>query len=265
MGPALDGKIMGRFWEVLGDLDEDPFYDVAFGPDRVWPMDGWISSCVTTDDNFTDHAEPALPESWDPVPEGDLLCDTGEPMYCISVDPRGRLGWTSDRIRYRDTDAKVLEVLTERASERFRALLRGLSIPYLVCGEETVDFSALLERLRDDFGMGCVMLGGGGTVNWSMLCQGLVDEVSVVVDPSADGSCETQTLFMAAPGLAPWSPTGSTWSPPSAWAPATSRCGCAAPWTTAEGATRGDPPPVRQGPPRAARAGATVTGAAAFP
>lgn len=39
-----------------------------------------------------------------------------------------------------------------------------------------------------------------------MLCQGLVDEVSVVVDPSADGSTETQTLFMAAPGLAPVEP-----------------------------------------------------------
>lgn len=206
METSLDGKIMGRFWDVLGDLDENPFYDVAFGPDRAWPMDGWVSGRVTTDDNFTDHAEPALPEAWDPVPEGDFLCDTDEPMYYISVDPHGRLGWTSDRIRYRDTDAKVLEVLTERAPERYRAFLRGLSIPYLVCGEEAVDFSALLERLRDDFGMGCVMLGGGGTVNWSMLCQGLVDGVSVVVDPSADGSTETQTLFMAAPGLAPVEP-----------------------------------------------------------
>lgn len=63
METSLDGKIMGRFWDVLGDLDENPFYDVAFGPDRAWPMDGWISGRVTTDDNFTDHAEPALPEA----------------------------------------------------------------------------------------------------------------------------------------------------------------------------------------------------------
>lgn len=96
------------------------------------------------------------------MPEGDFLCDTDEPMYYISVDPHGCLGWTSDRIRYRDTDAKVLEVLTERAPERYRAFLRGLSIPYLVCGEEAVDFSSLLERLRDDFGMGCVCWAAAG-------------------------------------------------------------------------------------------------------
>ena len=45
------------------------------------------------------------------------------------------------------------------------------------------------------------MLGGGGAINWSFLQQGLCDEVSVVIAPAADGSADTQTLFMARPGF----------------------------------------------------------------
>lgn len=45
------------------------------------------------------------------------------------------------------------------------------------------------------------MLGGGGAVNWSMIQQGLCDEVSLVVDPAADGSRSTQSLFRQIDGL----------------------------------------------------------------
>ena len=46
-----------------------------------------------------------------------------------------------------------------------------------------------------------MMLGGGAVLNWSFLQAGLVDEVSQVIAPAADGSRETQTLFMTAEGI----------------------------------------------------------------
>jgi riboflavin biosynthesis pyrimidine reductase len=206
METSLDGKIMGRFWDVLDDLTENPFFDVAFGPDRVWDHQGWISGRVTTDDNFTNHVAPDLDEGAAEVPGGDFLLDTDRDLYYVSVDPHGRLGWQEDEVHYRGLDAKVIEVLTAGASNAYKDFLRRRRIPYLVCGEGSVDFAELLHKLARDFGFTCVMLGGGGTVNWSMIQAGLVDEVSVMVDPSADGSRETQTLFMQADGLSTTDP-----------------------------------------------------------
>lgn len=78
MEMSLDGKIMGRFWDVLGDLTESPFADVAFGPDRVWDHQGWLSGRVTTDDNFTHYAKPALDPNAESVPDGDFVTAADE-------------------------------------------------------------------------------------------------------------------------------------------------------------------------------------------
>lgn len=206
MEMSLDGKIMGRFWDVLGDLTESPFADVAFGPDRVWDHQGWLSGRVTTDDNFTHYAKPALDPNAESVSDGDFVTAADEPLYYISIDPHGRLGWTEDRIHYRGMSPKVIEVLSEGASNAYRAFLREMGIPYIICGEITLDFDAMLDKLMQHFGVSCVMLGGGAALNWSMIQQGLCDEVSVIVDPSADGSRETQTLFMQADGLSTTDP-----------------------------------------------------------
>lgn len=201
MGVSLDGKIMGRYWDVLDDLADSPFYDTAFGPRRAWHHQGWISGRVTTDDNFTHYATPDLHPGEHHVPDGDYLVDTDKPLYYVSIDPHGRLGWSEDVIHYSGMSPKVLEVLTEGVSNDYRAFLRGLHIPYIICRKETVDFAQMLDKLRDDFGFTCVMLGGGGAVNWSMIQQGLCDEVSLVVDPAADGSRSTKSLFRQIDGL----------------------------------------------------------------
>lgn len=206
METSLDGKIMGRFWDVLDDLDQNPFQEVAFGPNRAWDLQGWISGRVTTDDNFTHYAAPNLPASHEPVPDGDYICDTGEDMYYISVDPSGKLGWTEDRIHYAGMNPKVIEILTEKASDAYKAFLRSLHIPYLICGDTQVDFEQMLQKLADGFGFTCVMLGGGGVVNWSMIQSGLVDEISLIVDPSADGSRTAQSVFLQADGLSTTDP-----------------------------------------------------------
>lgn len=45
------------------------------------------------------------------------------------------------------------------------------------------------------------MIGGGGVLNWSYLQEGLVDEVSLVVGPFADGDPDNPSLFTAVEGL----------------------------------------------------------------
>lgn len=122
-------------------------------------------------------------------------------MYYVSVDPSGRLGWKSCKLTYEDTHAHVLEVLTGKASNAYKAFLRKLGISYIVAGEDTLDYELTLEKLKKLFGIEMLMLGGGGVLNWSFIQAGLCDELSLVITPSADGSSKTPTLFMTKEGL----------------------------------------------------------------
>ena len=69
-------------------------------------------------------------------------------MYYVSVDPKGKLGWQSDTLTYETTTAHVVEVLTEQASNDYKAFLRRLGISYLLAGKDTLDYALALEKLK---------------------------------------------------------------------------------------------------------------------
>lgn len=54
------------------------------------------------------------------------------------------------------------------------------------------------------------MLSGGGFINWTFLQAGLVDELSLVIPPVADGENNTVTLFEKSDGLPAHAPVGFT-------------------------------------------------------
>ena len=39
------------------------------------------------------------------------------------------------------------------------------------------------------------MVAGGGTINWSFLAAGLIDELSLVIAPVADGGTKSASIF----------------------------------------------------------------------
>ncbi len=202
MMTSLDGKIMGNYMETPeGEAAGDVFYRIAFGKDPYYKHQGWLSGRVTTDDNFTFYETPELDENAGPVPEGDFVAQPNAEMYYVSVDPSGRLGWKSCKLTYEDTHAHVLEVLTGKASNAYKAFLRKLGISYIVAGKDSLDYELTLEKLKKLFGIETLMLGGGGVLNWSYIQAGLCDELSLVITPSADGSSKTPTLFMTKKGL----------------------------------------------------------------
>ena len=210
MMTSLDGKIMGNYMEAPESGPAgDAFYQIAFGKKPKYLHQGWLSGRVTTDDNFTMYRRPALDEKAPEVPEGDFVAEKAH-MYYVSIDPSGRLGWEENTLTYIDTTAHVLEVLTEQASNAYKAFLRKLGISYIIAGKKTLDYSEALTKLKRLFGIETLMLGGGGVLNWSFIQAGMCDEISVVIAPCADGSAETQTLFQARAGLSTEEPVGFT-------------------------------------------------------
>lgn len=206
MMTSLDGKIMGKYMETPeGSAAGDVFYNISFGKNPYYKHQGWLSGRVTTDDNFTFYEKPQLDENAPTVPEGDFVAKKTD-MYYVSVDPSGKLGWKSADLTYVDTAAHVLEVLTEKAGNAYKAFLRKLGISYIIAGKDSLDYGIAMEKLKELFGIETLMLGGGGVLNWSFIQAGMCDEVSVVVAASADGSTDTPALFSAKGGVASETP-----------------------------------------------------------
>lgn len=195
---SLDGKIMGDYMNTPeGTVATDVFYNIAFGKNPFYQHQGWMCGRVTSDDNFTFYEKPALDETAPPVPKGDFVAVRDAGKYYVSVDTSGKLGWKDNTLTYVDTDAHIIEVLTGKASNAYKAFLRKLGISYIIAGDESLDHALAMEKLKNLFGIETLMLGGGGVLNWSFLQAGLCDELSVVVAPTADGSAKTPALFTA--------------------------------------------------------------------
>lgn len=205
METSLDGKIMGKYlWIEETNAEEDSFYALFAGENAAYKPQALLNGRITVEDNFTFYQKPELKENFEPVPEGDFLPQNpGTDFYLIVADPSGKVAWHNGVLDdfYGHQKAQVVELVTEKASEAYKAYLREKGISYLVCGKEHIDAPLACRKIKETLKVETLMLGGGGTINWSFIQQGLVDELSVVIAPAADGNTSTQTLFMAKAGL----------------------------------------------------------------
>lgn len=53
----------------------------------------------------------------------------------------------------------------------------------------------MLEKLYKSFGIERLLAAGGGLMNWSLIREDLIDELSIVIAPAADGNSSTATIF----------------------------------------------------------------------
>lgn len=111
----------------------------------------------------------------------------------IIVDSNARTPLDSYAVRSAKQTPTIIAAASIAPEQRIRRLERA-GVIVLTCGSGSrVSLSLLLRRLRAR-GIKRILLEGGGTLSWSMLRQGLVDEVSVAVSPRILGGAEAVTL-----------------------------------------------------------------------
>lgn len=190
---SLDGKITGPYMKTDAVNDASDEYERI---NASYHSQGWLCGRVTTDENFTFYKKPALDANAPAVPEGDYVAVQNATMHYVAVDASGKLAWESNTLQYEDRPAAhIVEVLTEKASNAYRAFLRRMQISYIIAGRDQLDCKLAVGKLKSLFGIETLVLSGGGYINWSFLQAGLVDELSLVIAPVADGENETVTLF----------------------------------------------------------------------
>jgi len=88
---------------------------------------------------------------------------------------------------------------TARTGEEKVRTLSKLGAEVYVLGQERVNLSLALEKLYE-LGVRQLMVEGGGTLNFELLRQGLVDELTIYVAPKIFGG-QTAPTLAAGPGL----------------------------------------------------------------
>lgn len=193
MVPSVDGRIVTRAWRLSPALLRE--YERTAATFRA---DGWIIGRISMEPYAGRARVPPRPRG-ERVPRTDFVARRDAASYAIALDPSGRLRWESADV---DGDHAVA-ILTERVPDRYLAFLRARGVSYLFGGRTRIDLRAVLRKLRARLGIRTLLLEGGGRINGTFLAAGLVDELSVLLAPVADGGVGTPTLFDAREGPGP--------------------------------------------------------------
>lgn len=196
MGPSVDGRIVTKNWAIGSSLG------AAY--ERTAPSfdaDAWIIGRVS----MAPYAGKGK------VPRGmagmarrriartDFIADSDATSFAIAIDPSGKLTWKSNAI----DGEHVIAILSQRVSNDYLAFLRAKNVSYLFGGRTDIDLARVLAKLAKKFGIRRLLLEGGGKINGSFLSANLIDELSVLIAPVADGGIGTPTLFDAKAGKGP--------------------------------------------------------------
>jgi 2,5-diamino-6-(ribosylamino)-4(3H)-pyrimidinone 5'-phosphate reductase len=114
----------------------------------------------------------------------------------VVVDSRGRLrNW--HLLRKEPYWQDVIALCSHTTSRAYLDYLQERHVEYIVAGEDRVALGAALAELHARHGVKLVRVDSGGKLNGALLRAGLVDEVSVLVNPTLVGGTTPRSLFHA--------------------------------------------------------------------
>ena len=184
MLPSIDGRIVIRDWKLTNATREYERTAATF------EADAWIIGRISMEP-YAGKARVPKRANRERIAREDFVADHDAESYAIAIDPSGKLTW-----RASDIDGEhVITILTEAVSDDYLAFLQAKGVSYLFGGKKRIDLAKVLQKLRARFGIKRLLLEGGGKINGSFLAANLIDELSILVGPVADGSAGTPSLF----------------------------------------------------------------------
>ncbi|MDH7795094.1 MULTISPECIES: RibD family protein [unclassified Beijerinckia] len=187
MGSSLDGRIVPTHWPQ--DLT-DRLTEVYERVHQALESDAWIVGRITMASFQTGSPKPAMATEALPRTTWKASAAAQGP-YAIAIDQHGKLHLNRGQI---SGDA-IIVVLSEAVSDDHLAELRRDGISYIFAGRTEIDLARALTILATEFGIKRLLLEGGGAINGSFLSAGLIDEISLIVVPLADGLAGLPTTF----------------------------------------------------------------------
>ena len=185
MVASIDGRTLTHRWRPEDASSKELFARLHDG----LAADAWLVGRITGQeyaklDAYPDHADQAWPRApW--------FARRDARAYGIVLDAHGRIAWGRSEI---DGDPVVV-VLAEKVSDAHLAGLRKDGVSYIFAGKQQLDLALALEILNSELGVERLLLEGGGGSNGSFLRAGLVDELSLAIQPAVDGAKGAPSFF----------------------------------------------------------------------
>ena len=194
MCTSVDGRIIGSRWGKLpGYKHESDLFETtaaSFG------IGAWLVG-TTTMEEF-DGRKTKLPRAPKNFIRRDHITNKNAKRLAIGADAKGVLRFQENEV---EGDHTVV-LVTDRVGNDYLAHLQSAGVSYLLCGKKEINLHTALQKLAKAFNLRKLMLQGGGKFNGAMLKAGLVDEISHLTVPIADGGGGVASFFDI-PGTAP--------------------------------------------------------------
>ena len=197
-GASLDGRMD---WSAGDSADMGQYYELAarFNADAMLTGSNTMLAAYAS--------EPKAPCGQDIPQEDDEAIGSRElyPLHVpllVVVDSRGQVrSWS--RIKKEPYWRSAMASCSHSTPQEYLDDLHKRRVEYIVTGEDRVDLRMALEELNARYGVKTVRVDSGGILNGALLRAGLVDEVSVLVDPCLVGGTTPRSIFVAPDLISP--------------------------------------------------------------
>ena len=186
---ALDGAIVGNYMYA----PETTAAREQYGKLRATFDSNAILYGTTTMLDFCDGYVVDLPKV-KPVEHKDYVAPHTEDKYVIAIDRHGKLAYSQSYLERHGLKQHIIEVLTKEVSDEYLAYLRKLGISYIFAGNKELECEIAMVKLKEVFGIERLVIAGGGYIDWAFADAGMIDELSLVIAPAADGE-QKVTVF----------------------------------------------------------------------
>jgi len=189
MMSSVNGRIISEKWG--GVKTRRAFYGIYEKCHASFESQAWMCGRVTLEKDFANKEKPKLKKPGKQIVKEAFVGNKSATSFAIAVDAKGKLGWKSNEIG----GDHIIEILTEQVSDSYLNYLQQRSISYIFAGKKEMNFRKALNQLANLFPIKTIMLEGGGHVNGSLLNEGLIDELSLLIVPFVDGTPKSPTTF----------------------------------------------------------------------
>ena len=179
---SIDEKIDGRF---MDEPQSDPVGDYY----EDWKNNNgkaWGNGSNTHAKFFGYHEVDYDAYDINDIDYSDYILTDDEHNYIVTFDSKGKCNWNTNTVEYFGISRNLM-VLSKKTQKEYFAHLRALNIPYIFAGEDSIDLSVALNKLKNLFGIETLVMCGGSVINGAFFRENLVDEISLVVAPYVEG------------------------------------------------------------------------------
>ena len=167
------------------NMDLELYYKIAIGFQEDATLSG-SNTILGSDEEIPDETEEDLkPPKVDP--------DDKRPILVIP-DSKGRVRiWHA--LKRWPYWRKFVALITDSTPKEYIEYLDKRHVEHLVVGKDKVNLRAALEELNTRYGVKKVRTDSGGTLNGILLREGLVSEISILVNPCLVGGTSPKSIF----------------------------------------------------------------------